>query len=315
MFFKKFLKIMSLFALGTIAFDSIETPFNRVDRIIGGSCNYIAWAANHLVDKVLVSAVIGQDYPVEEIEALKTRGVCFDGLEILNGKSFFWSGRYHLNFNQRDTLKTELNVLEQFQPVLPKSYQRVEFVLLGNLTPKVQLDVLSQFKNRPSFTALDTMNFWIENEATQGSLYEVLKRIDLLMINDEEARLLGRAHSLVECARSIRSNFGISFLIIKKGEHGALLFYENELFYAPALPLANVCDPTGAGDSFAGGLMGYLAQTKEISFNNMKRAILYGSVMASFCVEEFGPNRLKTIQQSDIQQRLQAFRKIIQVDF
>lgn len=213
---------MSLLALGTVAFDSIETPFDKIDHIIGGSCNYIAWSASHLTNNILISAVVGKDYPKEELNLLKKRDVHFEGLEILDGKSFFWAGKYHLNFNQRDTIKTELNVLENFQPILPKSYKQANYVMLGNLTPQIQLDVLNQLEKKPTLTALDTMNYWIENETTSKTLFKVLKQVDLLIINDEEARLLGKEHSLVKCAQNILTDFGNQFLIIKKGEHGAL---------------------------------------------------------------------------------------------
>lgn len=305
---------MSLLALGTVAFDSIETPFDKVDKIIGGSCNYIAWAAAHLTDKIYVSAVVGGDYPEDELKQLEARGVNFSSLEIKeNEKSFFWAGKYHMNFNDRDTVQTDLNVLENFQPKLSDQAKKSKYVMLGNLTPAVQISVIEQMED-PKLIALDTMNYWIQDEQYRPELLKVLQQIDVLIINEEETRMLSNTHSLIKGAKYILNNLGPKFVVMKKGEHGALLFHKDLVFFAPALPLEDVFDPTGAGDSFAGGFMGYLARVDDLSFENMKRAIIYGSVMASFCVEKFGPRRLKEINEQDIQQRLQEFTQLTQVD-
>lgn len=306
---------MSLLAVGTIAFDSIETPFGKVDKIIGGSANYIAWSASQMCKNIHLCAVVGSDYPNTEIELLRDRGVNFDGLQVKeNEKSFFWSGKYKMNFNDRTTLQTDLNVLKNFQPVIPENAKSAKYLMLGNLTPNVQLSVLDQMEQSPRLIAMDTMNYWIENDEYRNQLSEVLKKVDVIIINEEETRMLANHYSIIKGAKMILEEMGPKFVIVKKGEHGALLFHQNKVFFAPALPLEEVFDPTGAGDAFAGGFIGYLAQTDDISFENMKRAVIHGSMLASFCVEEFGPTRLKTITKKDFQNRLEEFIDLVQVD-
>ena len=296
---------MSVITVGSMAFDAIETPFGKVDKIVGGAATYIAYAASNFVTPVQQISIVGYDFPKEELDALKKRGVQLDGVEIVpDKKSFFWSGKYHSDMNSRDTLITDLNVLADFKPVVPDSFQGAEFVMLGNLSPDVQLSVINQLKIRPKLIVIDTMNFWMD--IALDGLKEVLKKVDVLLVNDGEARQLSGEYSLVKAARSILK-MGPKFLIIKKGEHGALLFHENHVFCAPALPLEEVFDPTGAGDTFAGGFIGYLAKTKDISFENMKTAIIVGSALASFCVEKFGPERLKEVTKEDINTRLKEF--------
>ena len=303
---------MSLISVGTMAFDAIETPFGKVDKIIGGSAIYIAYAAANFVTPVQQISIIGYDFPQEEMDELKRRGVQLDGVEMVpDKKSFFWSGRYHVDMNSRDTLATDLNVLADFKPVVPDSYQGSEFLMLGNLSPDIQLSVINQLKVRPKLIVMDTMNFWMEI-AMEG-LKDVLKKVDVLMVNDGEARQLSGEVSLVKAAKKIM-DMGPRFLIIKKGEHGALLFHKNHVFFAPALPLEEVFDPTGAGDTFAGGFMGHIAKTKDISFENMKTAIIVGSALASFCVEKFGPNRLKEISKKDIDERIGEFVQLVNFD-
>jgi len=302
---------MSLIVVGTMAFDAIETPFGKIDQIVGGSATYVAYAASNFVQPINQVSIIGYDFPQEEIAELKTRGVVMDGVEVIkNKKSFFWSGRYHEDMNSRDTLVTDLNVLADFDPKLPDGYLDSEFVMLGNLQPKVQMNVIKQLKN-PKLIVMDTMNFWMESAMPE--LEKVLKKIDVLLINDAEARQLSGQYSLVRASKTILG-MGPKFLIVKKGEHGALLFHADKVFFAPALPLEEVFDPTGAGDTFAGGFMGHLARTKDISFENMKTAIIVGSAMASFCVEKFGPTRLKEISKEDIDKRLQQFRELVNFD-
>ena len=277
---------MSLIVVGTMAFDAIETPFGKTDKIIGGSAVYAAYAACNFIKPINQVSIIGYDFPAKEIADLEARGVSMDGVEVIKDKkSFFWSGRYHEDMNSRDTLVTDLNVLADFDPKLPESYVDSEFAMLGNLQPTVQMNVIKQLK-RPKLIVMDTMNFWMESAMTQ--LEEVLKKIDVLLINDAEARQLSGQYSLVKASKTILG-MGPKFLIVKKGEHGALLFHGDNVFFAPALPLEEVFDPTGAGDTFAGGFIGHLAKTKDISFENMKTAIIVGSAMASFCVEKFGP--------------------------
>lgn len=306
---------MSLLVVGTIAFDSIETPFDKIDKIIGGSANYITWSASHLCKEIYACATVGDDYPQTEIELLKARGVNFDGLQIKQGeKSFFWSGKYHMNYNDRDTLQTDLNVLADFQPMVPENARNCDYVMLGNLTPKVQLDVLNQLLSKPKLVGMDTMNYWIENEKYRPDLLRVLQRVDVLIINEEEVRMLAQNYSIVKSAKIILETMGPKFVVVKKGENGALLFHQNKIFFAPALPLEEVFDPTGAGDAFAGGFMGYLSNTNDTSFENLKRAVIQGSAMASFCVEEFGPNRLKSLVPPQIEQRIEAFIDLVQVD-
>ncbi|MGK2861508.1 MAG: PfkB family carbohydrate kinase [Chitinophagaceae bacterium] len=300
---------MSLIAVGTMAFDAIETPFGKIDKIVGGSAIYVAYAAANFIKPVLQVSIIGDDFPVEEMNELKRRGVQLEGVEIVKDKkSFFWSGRYHEDMNSRDTLITDLNVLEDFNPKIPDSYQDAEFLMLGNLAPATQLSVINQMKKRPKLIVMDTMNFWMEIALPE--LENVLKQVDLLMVNDAEARQLSGQFSLVKAAKSIME-MGPKYLIIKKGEHGALLFHEDSVFFAPALPLEDVFDPTGAGDTFAGGFIGHLAKTGDISFENMKRAIIVGSAMASFCVEKFGPTRLKEVNKNDIDARIQQFKELV----
>ncbi len=303
---------MPLISVGTMAFDAIETPFGKVDKIIGGSATYVAYAASNFIKPIQQISIVGNDFPHEEMDALTARGVQLEGVEIVpDKKSFFWSGKYHIDMNTRDTLITDLNVLEDFNPVVPDSYQGADFLMLGNLMPKLQLSVINQMKVRPKLIVMDTMNFWMD--IAMDDLKEVLKKVDVLLVNDGEARQLSDEFSLVKAARKILS-MGPKFLIIKKGEHGALLFHKNHVFFAPALPLEEVFDPTGAGDTFAGGFIGHLAKTKDISFDNMKTAIIVGSAMASFCVEKFGPERLKEITKKDIDERIQEFVQLVNFD-
>jgi len=302
---------MSLIVVGTMAFDAIETPFGKIDQIVGGSATYVAYAASNFIQPINQVSIIGYDFPQEELTELKMRGVVMDGVEIVkNKKSFFWSGRYHEDMNSRDTLITDLNVLADFDPKLPHTYVDSEFVMLGNLQPTVQMNVIKQLKS-PRLIVMDTMNFWMESAMPE--LEKVLKKVDVLLINDAEARQLSGQYSLVKASKAILA-MGPKFLIVKKGEHGALLFHGDKVFFAPALPLEEVFDPTGAGDTFAGGFMGHLAKTKDISFENMKTAIIVGSAMASFCVEKFGPNRLKEISKEDIDKRLRQFRELVNFD-
>jgi len=296
---------MSLLIVGTMAFDALETPFSKVDRIIGGSATYAAWAASNFTKPIKQVSIVGGDFPEEEISALKDREVAFEGVEVVpDGKSFFWSGRYHLDMNTRDTLVTDLNVLAQFDPKIPDSYQGATYVMLGNLAPAIQISVLQQLKTRPKLVIMDTMNFWMD--VAMPELTTVLGMVDLLMVNDSEARQLSGEHSLVKAAKKIQK-MGPKYLIIKKGEHGALLFYEGKVFSAPALPLEDVFDPTGAGDTFAGGFIGYLTRINDISFESMKAAVIIGSAMASYCVEKFGPTRLKELTPADIESRVNDF--------
>ena len=303
---------MSLITVGTMAFDAIETPFGKVDKIIGGSATYVAYAACNFIQPVQQVSIVGYDFPEEEMEELRSRGVETDGVEkVADKKSFFWSGKYHIDMNTRDTLVTDLNVLEDFNPIIPESYQGAEFLMLGNLMPKLQLSVINQMRVRPKLIVMDTMNFWMDIALEE--LKEVIKKVDVLLVNDGEARQLSGEVSLVKAARNIMM-MGPKYLIIKKGEHGALLFHEENVFFAPALPLEEVYDPTGAGDTFAGGFIGYLAKTKDISFENMKTAIIVGSAMASFCVEKFGPDRMKEITKEDIDGRLAEFVQLVNFD-
>jgi len=303
---------MSLLAVGTMAFDALETPFGKVDRIIGGSATYVAWAATNLYQPVRQVSIIGGDFPQAEIEALRKRGVSFEGVEVVpDGKSFFWSGRYHMDMNTRDTLVTDLNVLAQFNPQLPESYQDCEYLMLGNLVPAIQMSVIRQLRTRPKLIVLDTMNFWMET--AMDDLKQAIGMVDVLLVNDGEARQLSGEYSLPKAAMKIQA-MGPKFLIIKKGEHGALLFHGKHVFFAPALPLEEVFDPTGAGDTFAGGFIGHLARTKDISFENMKTAIIYGSALASFCVEKFGPLRLQELTKKELDARMHAFVELVNFD-
>ena len=303
---------MAIITLGTMAFDAIETPFGKTEKIVGGSATYVAYAASHLTQPLLQISIIGNDFPEEEMKELERRGVQLDGVErVPDQKSFFWSGKYHLDMNTRDTLVTDLNVLAGFDPVVPDSYQGADFLMLGNLMPKLQMRVIKQLKQRPRLIVLDTMNFWMET--AMDDLAAVLTQVDVLLINDSEARQLSGEYSVVKAAKKIL-NMGPEFLIIKKGEHGALLFHKDHVFFAPALPLDDVFDPTGAGDSFAGGFIGHLARTRDISFENMKTAIIVGSALASFCCEKFGPQRLKEIGKKDIEERLNQFVQLVNFD-
>jgi sugar/nucleoside kinase (ribokinase family) len=300
---------MSLLAVGTVAFDDIETPMGRAEMAIGGAATYITLAASHFLNDLRLVSVIGDDFPQDMLDFMRQRGIDLAGLQVKEGeKSFFWAGRYHDNMNSRDTLDTQLNVLAAFDPILPEVYKDTEYLMLGNLTPSVQMRVIEQMNKRPKLIALDTMNFWMD--IALDSLMEVLKKIDMLIINDEEARQLSGEHSLVKAARKIHT-MGPRFLVIKKGEHGALLFEDDKLFFAPALPLQEVVDPTGAGDTFAGGFMGYIAKTEDTSFENMKRAIIYGSAMASFCVEQFSVEALKSLDAPMINERVQRFVDLV----
>jgi sugar/nucleoside kinase (ribokinase family) len=295
-----------------MAFDALETPFGKVDKIIGGSATYVAWSASNFCNNIKQVSIIGGDFPQNEIDALAERGVAFEGVEVVkDGKSFFWSGRYHMDMNTRDTLVTDLNVLAQFNPQLPDAYQDCEFLMLGNLVPAVQKSVINQLKKRPKLIVMDTMNFWMETALDE--LKEVIGMVDVLLVNDSEARQLSGEFSIVKAAAKIQA-MGPKFLIIKKGEHGALLFHNNQVFFAPALPLEDVFDPTGAGDTFAGGFIGHLAKTKDISYGNMKTAIIVGSAMASFCVEKFGPSRLQEISMEDINERINQFVELVNFD-
>ena len=303
---------MSLLVVGTVAFDAIETPFGKTDKIVGGAATYIGLSASKFYDKINLVSVVGEDFPKEAIDMMHNHNVNTEGLQIKKSeKTFFWSGRYHNDMNSRDTLDTQLNVLENFNPVVPYSYQNCECLMLGNLMPSIQQKVLDQLQERPKLIVLDTMNFWMDN--FMDDLMIALKNIDVLTINDEEARQLSGEYSLVKAAIKILS-FGPKVLIIKKGEHGALLFNEKEVFFAPALPLKEVFDPTGAGDTFAGGFVGHLCATKDYSFENMKRAVIIGSAMASFCVEKFGTERMNGLDTQEVNGRIRQFIDLVQFD-
>ena len=299
---------MSILIVGTVAFDAIETPFGKTDKIVGGAATYISLAASFFSKKLRLVSVVGDDFPKESIQMLKDHKVDTEGLQIKEGeKTFFWSGKYHNDMNSRDTVDTQLNVLETFDPILPESFKDSEFLMLGNLVPSVQQKVLDQMIKRPKLIVLDTMNFWMDN--CMSDLKIALKNVDVLTINDEEARQLSEEYSLVKAAKIIQK-MGPKYLVIKKGEHGALLFGEEKMFFAPALPLENVFDPTGAGDSFAGGFIGHLQKTGDISFENLKSAVIFGSVMASFCVEKFGTERLSELTDNEVSNRLKEFVKL-----
>ena len=296
---------MSLVVIGTVAFDAIETPFGKTDKIVGGAATYASLAAAYFYDKVKIVAVVGDDFPESEIDDLNNHNIDTEGLQIMKGqKSFFWAGKYHNDMNTRDTLITELNVLADFDPVIPSSYQDCEYLMLGNLTPQVQQTVINRLTNRPKLIVLDTMNFWMD--IAMDDLLKTIKMVDVLTINDAEARQLSGEYSLVKAARKILT-MGPQYLIIKKGEHGALLFSGDNMFSAPALPLADVFDPTGAGDAFAGGFIGYMAKVGTVNFHNMKNAIIFGSAIASFCVEKFGTEKLRNLTQPEIAARVQEF--------
>lgn len=301
---------MSLLVVGTVAFDGLETPFGVRESILGGSATYIGMSAGYFVDHVNLVSVVGGDFPDAHIDLLKKKNIDTEGLQrIKEGKTFFWKGKYHVDMNSRDTLDTQLNVLESFDPIIPDNYKDCKYLMLGNLVPAIQLRVLEQLENRPKLIVMDTMNLWMD--ATMDDLKKMIKLVDVLTINDEEARQLAEENNLVKAAEKIQ-RMGPSILIIKKGEHGALLFgKEGEIFFAPALPLKNVIDPTGAGDTFAGGFMGHLSKTDDISFDNMKKALIYASTMASFCVETFGPEGLENLDNKDIELRRKELIKLI----
>ena len=302
-----------LLIVGTVAFDQIETPFGKTDKIFGGAATYIGLSASYFsnVDSAIVS-VIGGDFPQEYLDLLANKNIDISGIEkVESGKTFFWSGRYHNDLNSRDTLDTQLNVLADFNPVVPQNFKDAEVVMLGNLHPNIQISVLDQMTQKPKLVVLDTMNFWMD--CALDELKEVIKRIDVITINDEEARQLSGEHSLVKAAEIIHT-MGPKYVVIKKGEHGALLFHESNVFFAPALPLKEVFDPTGAGDTFAGGFAGYMAQQNAVSFHNMKNAIIYGSNLASFCVERFGTQRMEQLSKNDVDARLQQFKSLTQFD-
>ncbi len=303
---------MSLITVGTVAFDKISTPFGASDKIVGGATTYISLAASYFTKDVNLVSVVGGDFPKEFLRTMEEKGINLEGLQIKEDeKSFFWEGKYHFDMNSRDTLETQLNVLETFEPKLPASYQNCEFLMLGNLAPQVQLEVIEQLEKRPKLVVLDTMNFWMD--IALEDLKKVLKKVDVLTINDEEARQLSGEYSLVKGARKILE-MGPKFLVIKKGENGALLIDDEQMFYAPALPMEDVMDPTGAGDTFAGGFIGYLAKTRDISFENMKRAVILGSAMASFTVEKFGTERLMDLTEDEIDHRIQLFVDLVDFD-
>jgi sugar/nucleoside kinase (ribokinase family) len=301
-----------LLIVGTVAFDAIETPFGKTDKILGGAATYIGLSASFFnVDAAIVS-VVGEDFPQEHLDLLSERNINIEGIEIVKGgKTFFWSGKYHNDMNSRDTLATELNVLADFNPVVPQAYKDASVVMLGNLHPIVQSSVLNQMTTQPKLVVLDTMNFWMD--CALPELLEVIRRVDVITINDEEARQLSGEYSLVKAAAKIHT-MGPKYVVIKKGEHGALIFHNKDVFFAPALPLEEVFDPTGAGDTFAGGFSGYLSQSEDISFENMKNAIIHGSNLASFCVEKFGTERMVNLNKEDVYARLQQFKALTQFD-
>ena len=301
-----------LLAVGTVAFDAIETPFGKTDKILGGSGTFVGLAAAHFGVQTGIVSVVGGDFPQSYLNMMNDKGINTDGVEVIqDGKTFFWSGKYHNDMNSRDTLITELNVLADFTPVVPETFRDAAIVVLGNLHPLTQSSVLDQLSAQPKLVILDTMNFWMD--AALEDLHMVLKRVDVITINDEEARQLSGEYSLVNAAKKIHL-MGPKFVVIKKGEHGALLFNDGKMFYAPALPLAEVFDPTGAGDTFAGGFSGYLAKTEDISFESMKNAVIYGSNLASFCVEKFGTERMEALQSDEVHERLKVFKELTQFD-
>ncbi|NOQ91652.1 MAG: sugar kinase [Flavobacteriaceae bacterium] len=301
-----------LLIVGTVAFDAIETPFGKTDKILGGAATYIGLSASQFGINSGIISVVGGDFPEEYLEMLRKHNIDTSGIEIIKeGKTFFWSGKYHNDLNTRDTLITDLNVLADFNPVVPNNFTDCDFLMLGNLHPAVQMAVINQIPKRPKLVVLDTMNFWMDN--TMDELLAVIKKIDVITINDEEARQLSGEYSLVRAAQKIHE-MGPKYVVIKKGEHGALLFNDGNVFFAPALPLEEVFDPTGAGDTFAGGFIGYLASTHDISFENMKRAVIYGSNLASFCVEKFGTERMENLSHKEVQNRLQQFKELTQFE-
>jgi len=301
-----------LLIVGTVAFDAIETPFGKTDKILGGAATYIGMSASYFGLDAGIISVVGGDFPEEYLQMLRDKNIDLTGVEVVKeGKTFFWSGKYDYNLNTRDTLITDLNVLADFNPVVPENFEDCDFLMLGNLHPAVQMSVINQIPKRPKLVVLDTMNFWMDN--TMDELMEVIAKIDVITINDEEARQLSGEYSLVKAAQKIHA-MGPKYVVIKKGENGALLFNNGDVFFAPALPLEEVFDPTGAGDTFAGGFIGYLASTQDISFENMKRAVIYGSNFASFCVEKFGIERMKNLDRDEVQQRLKQFKELTQFE-
>ncbi|KAF2328402.1 MAG: PfkB family carbohydrate kinase [Flavobacterium nitrogenifigens] len=301
-----------LLIVGTVAFDAIETPFGKTDKILGGAATYIGLSASFFNLQSAIVSVVGDDFPQEHLDLLTSKNIDISGIEIVKGgKTFFWSGLYHNDLNSRDTLVTELNVLADFQPKVPQNYKDADVVMLGNLHPLVQSSVLDQMEKKPKLVVLDTMNFWMD--CALPELLDVIKRVDVITINDEEARQLSGEYSLVKAAAKIQ-DMGPKYVVIKKGEHGALLFHNREVFFAPALPLEDVFDPTGAGDTFAGGFSGFIAQSENISFNNLKNAIIYGSNLASFCVEKFGTERMESLSKAEVAIRLQQFKSLTQFD-
>lgn len=301
-----------LLIVGTVAFDAIETPFGKTDKILGGAATYIGLSASFFDVESAIVSVVGEDFPEEYVQVLKNKNIDLTGLEVVKGgKTFFWSGRYHNDLNSRDTLDTQLNTLADFQPKVPENFKNADVVMLGNLHPLVQSSVLDQMTETPKLVVLDTMNFWMD--CALPELMEVIKRIDVITINDEEARQLSGEYSLVKAAAKIQA-MGPKYVVIKKGEHGALLFHDKEVFFAPALPLEEVFDPTGAGDTFAGGFSGFIAQSKNVSFDNLKNAVIFGSNMASFCVEKFGTQRMEELTKEEVSNRLQQFRALTQFD-
>ena len=303
---------MSLLTVGTVAFDAIQTPFGKTGKILGGAATFIGLSASKLVDKVNIVSVVGEDFPIEDIKIMEDHGIDTKGLQVKRGeKTFFWSGKYDMDMNNRETLDTQLNVLENFDPVIPDEYQNCKYLMLGSLLPTLQKKVIERLWKRPKLIVLDTMNFWMD--LMMPVLKETLSMVDVLCINDSEARQLSQEYSLVKAAKIIME-MGPKYLIIKKGEHGALLFHKNEVFFAPALPLENVFDPTGAGDTFAGGFIGYLAATDDISFDNMKSALIHGSALASFAVEKFGTERMIVLTAEEVQERIQQFVDLVHFD-
>lgn len=303
---------MSLLIVGTVAFDELITPFGESGKILGGSATYASLSASNFMDGIKIVSIVGEDFPGVHLENFRQKGIATEGIEVVkDGKTFFWKGKYGNDMNSRDTLDTQLNVLADFDPVVPQEMRNTEFLMLGNLTPSVQMKVLEQMEERPKLVVMDTMNFWMEN--TWDELMQVLKKVDVLAVNDEEARQLSGEYSLVKAAKKIFT-MGPKYLIIKKGEHGALLFDQEQVFFAPALPLEEVFDPTGAGDTFAGGFIGYLAHSRDISFDNMKRAVIYGSALASFCVEKFGTERIAEINSEEMHERVMEFIELTQFE-
>ena len=301
-----------LLIVGTVAFDAIETPFGKTDKILGGAATYIGLSASNFNLKSGIVSVVGEDFPQEHLDLLISKNIDISGIEIVKGgKTFFWSGKYHNDMNSRDTLSTELNVLADFNPIVPENFKNADVVMLGNLHPIVQSGVLNQMETKPKLVVLDTMNFWMD--CALPELIDVIKRVDVITINDEEARQLSGEYSLVKAAAKIHT-MGPKYVVIKKGEHGALIFHKNDVFFAPALPLEEVFDPTGAGDTFAGGFAGYLTQSENVSFDNMKNAIIHGSNLASFCVEKFGTERMQDLKKEEVQARLKQFKSLTQYD-